>query len=167
MNTKDPENNFVVLWKTFNKRYPFFELRNVDWNKQYQFYRPKVDSKTSDDELFNIFCQMLDPLNDGHVELVGKVGGEKRYFNPEKKPRFWQEFTKREIKQLFKTTEKTLAGNGFGRPKKSQARILLYCRSRAIGYIRILELEGVKKRDLRAALDTIAADFDDLEAFGF
>ena len=33
---RDPEKNFEVLWKTFHNRYPFFELRNVDWNKQYR-----------------------------------------------------------------------------------------------------------------------------------
>jgi C-terminal processing protease CtpA/Prc len=91
--------------------------------------------------------------------------GKKRYFNPEKKPRFWQEFTKPGIRQLFKTTEKTLLRNGFGRPKASQAWMLCYCRSRTIGYIRILELEGVQKPDLKAALDTIAADFDQLDGF--
>jgi C-terminal processing protease CtpA/Prc len=124
-----------------------------------------VTNETSDDELFNILCRMLDPLNDGHVELKAKVHGKKRYFTPEKKPRFWQEFTKREIKRLFRTTEKTLVDNAFGRPEESQAWMLHYCRSRAIGYIRILELEGVKKRHLRAALDTIAADFDSLDGF--
>ena len=165
MSKHDPERNFEVLWKTFNKRYPFFKLRNVDWNKQYRTYRPKVTSKTSDDELFNIVCRMLAPLNDGHIELKAKLRGKKRYFNPEKKPRFWQEFTKPEIKQLFKTTEKTLVRNGFGRPKESQAWMLHYCRSRTIGYIRILELDGVKKPDLKAALDTIAADFDRLDGF--
>ena len=165
MSKHDPERNFEVLWKTFNKRYPFFKLRKVDWNKQYRTYRPKVTSKTSDDELFNIVCRMLAPLNDGHIELKAKLRGKKRYFNPEKKPRFWQEFTKPEIKQLFKTTEKTLVRNGFGRPKENQAWMLHYCRSRTIGYIRILELDGVKKPDLKAALDTIAADFDRLDGF--
>ena len=72
MTTRDPEKNFEELWKTFHNRYPFFELRNVDWNKQYDTYRPKVTRKTSDDELFDILCQMLDPLNDGHVELEAK-----------------------------------------------------------------------------------------------
>jgi hypothetical protein len=58
-------------------------------------HRPKVTSKTSDAELFDIFCQMLEPLNDGHVELKTKAGdkGETRYFTAEKKPRFYQEFT--------------------------------------------------------------------------
>jgi len=165
MSKRDPERNFEALWKTFNKRYPFFKLRKVDWNKQYRNYRPKVTGKTSDDVLFNIVCRMLAPLNDGHIELKAKLSGKKRYFNPEKKPRFWQEFTKPEIKKLFKTTEKTLVRNGFGRPKENQAWILLYCRSRTIGYIRILELDGVKKPDLKAALDTIAADFDRLDGF--
>ena len=95
---RNPEKNFEELWKTFHNRYPFFELRNVDWKKQYDTYRPKVTRETSDDELFNIFCQMLAPLHDGHVELIAKASGDrkKRYFTPEKKPRFWQEFTSRD-----------------------------------------------------------------------
>ncbi|MGA7310143.1 MAG: S41 family peptidase, partial [Pseudolabrys sp.] len=160
---RNPEKNFEALWKTFHNRYPFFELRNVDWKKQYDTYRPKVTRETSDDALFDIFCQMLAPLHDGHVELIAKASGDrkKRSFTPEKRPRFWQEFTSREIKQLFKTTEKTLVANGFGRPTETQAWMLHYCRSRAFGYIRILELEGVKKGRLTAALDWIAGDFKD------
>ena len=164
---RNPEKNFEELWKTFLNRYPFFKLRKVDWKKQYDIYRPKVTSETSDDKLFDIFCQMLDPLDDGHVELKAKIRGDRkeRYFNPEPKPRFWQEFTNREIKQLFKTTEKTLVANGFGRPTETQAWMLQYCRSGAFGYIRILELEDVKKRNLIAALDEIADDFEDLDGF--
>ena len=69
MTVRDPEKNFESLWKTFHNRYPFFELRNVDWQKQYDTYRPKVTSKTSDDELFDVFRRMLDPLDDGHVDF--------------------------------------------------------------------------------------------------
>ena len=167
MSDRDPEKNFEALWKTFYKRYPFFDLRKVDWKKQYSTFRPKVTKDITDDELFDIFCRMIDPLDDGHVELIAKASGDrkKRYFNPEPKPRFWREFTSRQIKQLFKTTEKTLVANGFGKLEETQAWMLHYCRSRAIGYIRILELEGVKKRHLRAALDTIADDFDSLDGF--
>ncbi len=165
MSTRDPEKNFEALWKTFRNRYPFFKLRKVNWNRQYDTWRPKVTRDANDNELFDIFCRMLDPLDDGHVELTARVGGDrkKRYFNPERKPRFWQEFTKREIERLFKTTEKTLVANGFTPPKKTQAWMLHYCRSRTFGYIRILELEGIKKRRLTAALDKIARDFQDLD----
>ena len=34
--TNDPEVNFEELWQTFHKRYAFFELREVDWKKQYE-----------------------------------------------------------------------------------------------------------------------------------
>jgi len=165
MLNRDPEKNFEELWKTFYNRYPFFELRNVDWKKQYDNYRHKITSETNDDELFLIFCQMLKPLNDGHVELVAKVGKEKRYFNPEKTPRFWQEFTKQQISELFETTGKTLVANGFGPPTETGAWVLHYCRSRRFGYIRILELEGIGKQRLTAALDKISRDFKDLLGF--
>ena len=167
MTIRDPEKNFEVLWKTFNERYPFFKLRNVDWKKQYETYRPKVTSETSDDALFDVFCKMLDPLDDGHVELRAKARGnwKKRYFTAEKSTRFSKEFTNRQIKKLFKTTNKTLVANGFGRPKETKAWMLHYCRSRAFGYMRILELEDVKKRKLTAALDKIARDFESLDGF--
>jgi hypothetical protein len=37
---RNPELSFEKLWETFHNRYPFFELRNVDWKKQYEIYRP-------------------------------------------------------------------------------------------------------------------------------
>jgi len=162
---RDPELNFEKLWETFQNRYPFFELRNVDWKKQYDTYRPKVTQSTTDDELFDIFCEMLDPLDDGHVELKGRTGPDrtKRYFNPEPEPRFRQEFSRPEIKQLFKTAQKTLSSRGFGPLEKTSAWVLHYCRSRDVGYIRILELEGVKKRKLKDALDRISNDFNSLK----
>ena len=43
--------------------------------------------------------------------------------------------------------------------------MLRYCRSQAFGYIRLLELEGIGKRDLIAALETVAGDFADLSGF--
>src|SRR5688572_7134271 len=161
MLNRDPEKNFEEFWKTFNNRYPFFEVRNVDWKKQYETYRAKVTSETGDDELFEIFCQMLAPLNDGHVSLIAQTSdGRKRRFTPEKKPRFWREFTTAEqIKQLFESTRKTLVVNGFDHPKQSETWILQYGRSQAFGYLRILELEGINKQELNAALDKIGRDF--------
>jgi hypothetical protein len=165
--TSDPEKNFEALWKTFHNRYPFFELRNVDWNKQYETYRPQVTSKTSDEELFDVLQRMLDPLNDGHVELIAKLGGhrEPRRFTPEKMPAFHREFSDGGTSQLFETTEKTLIGHGFGKPEQTAAWMLHYSRSPEFGYIRILELEGIGMRTLTRALDKIARDFDGLKGF--
>jgi hypothetical protein len=167
MKARDPETNFEELWDTFRNRYPFFSLRQVDWKEQYEIYRPKVTSATSDDELFDIFCRMLDPLNDGHVELnVPATGHRKaRRFTPEKKTRFGQEFPDRQVAKLFKTTTRTLVANGFGPPQETNAWMLHYCRSPAFGYMRVVELEGVGKRKLTAALDDLARDFAELQGF--
>jgi carboxyl-terminal processing protease len=167
MQAGDPEKNFEELWQTFYNRYPFFELRHVDWKEQYEIHRPKVTSATSDDELFDIFCQMLDPLDDGHVELNVPATRDRkpRHFTPEKKTRFQQEFPDRQIAKLFETTAQTLAADGFGPPQETRAWMLHYCRSPAFGYVRILELEGIAKRKLTAALDDVARDFADLQGF--
>jgi C-terminal processing protease CtpA/Prc len=124
-----------------------------------------VTQLTSDDELFDIFCEMLAPLNDGHVELKGRTGADRteRYFNPEPVPRFRKEFSRRDINQLFKTTQKTLSSRGFGQLEETSAWMLHYCRSRDVGYLRILELEGVKKRKLKDALNRISDDYNSLK----
>ena len=165
MRNRDPERNFEALWEIFNRRYPFFELRKVNWQSQYDVYRPKVTNATSDDELFDILCEMLSPIHDGHINLrtKGSRNSKARYFNPEKVPRFWQEFTKKEIAKLFAVTNATLVDNRFRKLEETEAWMLLYCRSSKFGYIRILELEGIGKRKLSTALDTISRDFGDLQ----
>ena len=162
---RDPERNFDELWRTFHERYPFFALRGVDWNKQYDTYRPTVTTRTSDEELFRLLCRMLEPLNDGHVSLTIPASGDRkaRRFCPEKRPRFWELFSHQPIEALFTASEKTLVANGFGPPAETEAWMLQYCRSKAVGYLRILELEGVKRRALAGALDTIAIDFKELD----
>jgi carboxyl-terminal processing protease len=165
--TRDPETNFEYLWRTFHHWYPFFALRKVDWDEQYKTFRPRVTQDTTDQELFTILCEMLAPLNDGHVDLTAKNVGniKRRYFNPEKTAKFDQEFTAGEAKQLFRTTGATLVEHGFGKVRKTAAWMLRYCRSTDFGYLRILELEGIKGRELTAALDRIACDFKTLKGF--
>ena len=165
MIVRDPEKIFETLWTTFYNRYPFFEIRGVDWREQYDRYRPEVTAETTDEELFDILCRLLAPLNDGHVSLTATISGGTRRFCPEHKPRFWQEFNERQIEELSDTTGETLAANGFGPRTETEAWMLHYCRSRAVGYLRILELEGVRKHDLAAALDAIARDFGDLNGY--
>jgi hypothetical protein len=61
-------NEFVQL---FRDHYAFFELRKVDWEAQVKKYQPKVTSATTDAELFQVLCDMIDPLDDGHTSLSG------------------------------------------------------------------------------------------------
>lgn len=66
----NPEAIFENLWITFNEEYAPFEERNIDWQAQYNTFRPMVNANTTDDELFSIISQMLSVLDDGHVTLT-------------------------------------------------------------------------------------------------
>ena len=67
--TNDPKYNFEVLWNTFNEQYAYFKERNIDWNKIYETYEPKVNSETKPIELYLIFENMLGEINDGHISI--------------------------------------------------------------------------------------------------
>lgn len=65
----DPEYNFEVLWNTFKDHYAYFELRNVNPEKMYSEYRPRVTSKTTKTELFLVMYEMLESFDDGHIDI--------------------------------------------------------------------------------------------------
>ncbi|QSQ21818.1 S41 family peptidase [Pyxidicoccus parkwayensis] len=66
---KDPEVNFEVFWHTFAEQYALFGLYGVDWQSRYDTFRPRVTAATTDDELFTVLSEMLEPLKDGHIRL--------------------------------------------------------------------------------------------------
>ncbi len=65
----NPEKNFDHLWNAFDKEYAAFNAKNINWDAIYKVYRPRVNSETSDDQLFAIMSEMLAHLNDNHVNL--------------------------------------------------------------------------------------------------
>ena len=153
----EPEKNFEALWKTFNERYAFFKLRGVDWQEQYKTFRPKVSKATTDEELFRILCDMLKPLKDGHVNLKAK-GLKEGKFNAEDTPRFFREFNTRKLEKSYAAmVRKTLEDKGFGEQNKA-TDLLVYSRSEDFGYLLITEFEGVKRRKLETALDTVLGE---------
>jgi carboxyl-terminal processing protease len=68
--TKDPVTNFEVFWHTFEENCCLFRLTNTNWKEMYDHYRPQVNEQTTDSSLFEIFSQMLKPLNDGHTGVL-------------------------------------------------------------------------------------------------
>lgn len=65
----DPEHNFEVLWETFKDHYAYFDLRDVEPDKMYSEYRPRVSSKTTEAELFFVLYEMLESFDDGHISI--------------------------------------------------------------------------------------------------
>ena len=59
-----PVATFDVFWQSYEENYPFFAAKGIDWHAMRDRYRPKVHADTTPEELFAIFSEMLDPLED-------------------------------------------------------------------------------------------------------
>ncbi len=69
-----PQENFDDLWKQFDQRYSFFEVKHINWDSVYSVYRPMVKETTTEPELYSIMSAMLETLKDGHVSLSTPYG---------------------------------------------------------------------------------------------
>lgn len=61
---------FDYLWKTLDEQYSEFDVKDADWNAVRDSLSVKIDDNTTSQQLFDICSQMLDPLMDGHVNLI-------------------------------------------------------------------------------------------------
>jgi C-terminal processing protease CtpA/Prc len=52
-----------------DKKYCFFDEKDVDWDDVYDRYSLRINEKTSSDSLFYIIGEMICELRDGHVNL--------------------------------------------------------------------------------------------------
>lgn len=65
--TRDPVRDFKLFWQTFNDFYVSFDLKQVDWNEQYELAIASINVNTTDEELLDVFYQMISLLKDSHV----------------------------------------------------------------------------------------------------
>lgn len=61
--------DFQLFWHAFQTHYPFFELRNKDWQKEYEQHVGLVNSDTTVEELAEVFSSMLNNISDGHISI--------------------------------------------------------------------------------------------------
>lgn len=64
-----PESNFEIFWNDFEQHYGLFQARGWDWHGIYDQYRPQVTAQTNQEELWAIFTQMIETLDDSHTTL--------------------------------------------------------------------------------------------------
>jgi hypothetical protein len=67
-----PADNFDVLWKTIDEKYGLFPVCPLNWDSLHTVYQSQINESTSENELWEICCQLLSHLNNGHVELANK-----------------------------------------------------------------------------------------------
>lgn len=65
----NPVENFEAFFKVFEENYALFDVKQIDWKSEYEYYSEQVTEKTTDDELFNIFQEILAKLNDKHCYI--------------------------------------------------------------------------------------------------
>lgn len=65
-----PVDNFEAIWTEFDEMYGGFGDRGIDWQDSYDRYRPLIDERSTDDELYQVLTDMLAELDDGHVMMV-------------------------------------------------------------------------------------------------
>ncbi len=66
----NPLENFDYLWNEVDKKYSYFELKNIDWNQMKATYRPMLNDNSSEVELFEVLAAMLNELKDDHTNLI-------------------------------------------------------------------------------------------------
>lgn len=69
-----PAESFDRVWSSFDRTYPYFGLKGVDWVAAKQQYRDRAAAATSTDLLNPVLVEMLAPLRDVHVSLRGPNG---------------------------------------------------------------------------------------------
>jgi len=69
----NPEQDFEIFWQNYKDYYAFFHLENVNWDETYQTFVTQVTATTSQEELFEVFAQMIAPLKDFHVEIENEA----------------------------------------------------------------------------------------------
>lgn len=66
----DARGNFNALWTILDTHYCFFEEKGIDWDSVYNVYSAQIDDETTYVGLYSICAEMLNSLQDGHVNLT-------------------------------------------------------------------------------------------------
>lgn len=59
-----------LLWKQASVVFPYFDKRNIHWEKSYKTYLKKVMQTQSEREHFLLLAEFLNLLGDGHTDLM-------------------------------------------------------------------------------------------------
>lgn len=65
-----PQGNFEALWKIIDEQYCFLEYKQIDWDAIHDKYSRLITGSMSSEGLFEVLGNMLNELQDGHVNLA-------------------------------------------------------------------------------------------------
>lgn len=70
MNTADRIADLSMLWKQASLVFPYFDRENINWDRAYQEYLPKVINAATDREFHLLLAEFMNLLGDGHTEYM-------------------------------------------------------------------------------------------------
>ena len=72
-----PQGNLDALWTIIDQRYCFLDYKEaelgISWNDIHAKYSARLNPKMTRAQLFEVLCQMLGELKDGHVNLSSSM----------------------------------------------------------------------------------------------
>ena len=152
-----PEKNFQLLWQDFDRTYPFFIHKNIDWDSLYSFHYPLVSEDllppgfdltggTENHGLFITLRGLLARLRDAHVNLYTTVGEYSHRTRPSDYPDYFDiVLIKSRYLSFFSTSKDNIITQGILRQD--------------IGYIHIASFES--GFDTAKKIDHILQGFED------
>lgn len=107
---------FNKLWTKIDEHYASFELKGINWQKSYDWIKPKITKDLTQEQLMDTLSLMLRPFNDGHVGIsmitLFPLDAPKDFI-AERKSQFYSEFPTDSLRdELFGLTNKTLQEYG-------------------------------------------------------
>ncbi len=64
-----PIDNFEALWRIVDEQYCFLDYKGINWDSVHDVYAEQIDPYMGNYKLFEVLCNMLAELKDGHVNL--------------------------------------------------------------------------------------------------
>ena len=62
----NPERDFQIFWNSLNEYYHDFTLSDTNWEEVYALAQVELPDVTTEEDLFDLFSAMYEPLEDGH-----------------------------------------------------------------------------------------------------
>lgn len=74
---ESPQGNLDALWELIDQRYCFLTYKEkelgISWQEMHAKYSAKLNAKMSRVQLFEVLCQMVGELKDGHVNISTSI----------------------------------------------------------------------------------------------
>ena len=67
--SSNPRENFEYLLNEADKKYSYFDLKNINWDDFKDQYSDSIFDEMSEEQLFDVLAAMLNELRDDHVNL--------------------------------------------------------------------------------------------------